>query len=292
MRRFVGIIVIMTVLFCGCSGKKSEGMKEVQYTTESGETGWIYLPDSMESAPEKQRPLVLMLCAPGKSAEEKVKAAGWWDQAREADFLVLMPKYKTTESYSQTDRLMESVNYAIENYPVDTTRIYATGFSNGGGAVTALVNDYPGVFAAISCMSWMMPIKHLSSPYEMPFQIIQGSEDLTLEMDSGAKRVIDDEVWGIEALMRYNHLLEHGEGKDFDKTEYWGYEPDEVVTNTIDGITWTFSNHYKEGYTTPFGQMILIDGAKHELNKNEAFVAWDFLRHYTRGEDGTVIEVE
>ena len=89
--------------------------------------------------------------------------------------MVLMPKYKTTESYSQTDRLMESVDYAIENYPVDTTRIYATGFSNGGGAVTALVNDYPQVFAAISCMSWMMPIKHLSSPYEMPFQIIQGS---------------------------------------------------------------------------------------------------------------------
>lgn len=292
MKRFVGIIVIMTLLISGCSGKKDEGMKEVEYTTESGETGWIYLPDSMEETPDQERPLVLMLCAPGGSAKDKVKEAGWWDQAQEADFMVLMPKYRTTESYSQTDRLMESVNYAIENYPVDTTRIYATGFSNGGGAVTALVNDYPQVFAAISCMSWMMPIKHLSSPYEMPFQIIQGSEDLTLEMDSGAMRVIDDEVWGIEALMRYNHLLEHGEAKDFDKTEYWGYEPDEVETSTIDGRTWVFSNHYKEEYTVPFGQMILIEGGKHELNENEAFVAWDFLRHYTRGENGAVIEVQ
>lgn len=292
MKRFVSIIVIMALLLSGCGGKKDKGMKEVEYTTESEETGWIYLPDSMEDDPERERPLVLMLCAPGTSPSDKLKAAGWWKQAQEADLLILMPKYRTTESYSQTDRLMESVNYAIENYPVDTTRIYATGFSNGGGAVTALVNDYPQTFAAISCMSWMMPIKHLSSPYEMPFQIIRGSEDLTLEMDSGAMRVIDDEVWGIEALMRYNHLLEHGEAKDFDKTEYWGYEPDEVKTSEIDGRTWTFSNHYKEGYTRPFGQMILIDGGKHELNEDEAFVAWDFLRHYTRAQDGAVIEVE
>ena len=56
-------------------------MKEVEYTTESEETGWIYLPDSMEDDPERERPLVLMLCAPGTSPSDKLKAAGWWKQA-------------------------------------------------------------------------------------------------------------------------------------------------------------------------------------------------------------------
>ena len=61
MKRFVGIIVIITLLLSGCSGKKDEGMKEVEYTTESGETGWIYLPESMEDTPEQERPMVLLL---------------------------------------------------------------------------------------------------------------------------------------------------------------------------------------------------------------------------------------
>ncbi len=292
MKRFVSIMVIITLLLSGCSQKKEVEMKEESYTTDGGEQGWMYLPDAAIDNPEEKRPLVLVTCAFRSHPEEKLQQSGWIKQAQEAGLLLLVPKYKTTESYSQTERVMEILNYAIEHYPVDTTRIYASGFSNGGGVVGALTNDYPGIFAGISFMSWMMPIKHLSSPYEMPFQIIQGSEDLTLEMDSGSMRVIDDEVWGIESLMRFNGLLESGEAKDFDKTEYWGYEPDEVETSVIEGTTWTFSNYYKEGHTAPLGQLVLIEGGKHELTEQKAFVAWDFLRHYARGENGALIEVE
>jgi len=291
MKRLLSVAVVLALLLSGCSGKKEE-VKEEKFTTPGGETGWIFVPDSVAASPEEKKPLVLMTCASAGEPEEKVKEAGWINQAKEAGFMVLVPYYKTTEDYTQTGRIMDIVNYAIENYPVDTTRIYATGFSNGGGAVVALANDYPGTFAAICCMSWMIPLKNPDFSYIMPFQVIQGSEDLTLEMDSGSMRVIDDEVWGIESMMRYNGLLEKGEAKDFDKTEYWGYEPDEVETNTIDGEDWTFSNYYKEGYTAPFGQLVLIEGKKHELSEYKAFVAWDFLRHYAREADGTLIETE
>ena len=297
MKRLWGMIVIFTLALCslcGCShsGKKGVEMAEENYTTEGGEEGWIYLPDAAEENPEEKRPLVMVTCAFGENPEEKLESAGWIQQAQEAGLLLLVPKYKTTESYSQTKRIKEILDYAIAHYPVDTNRIYAAGFSNGGGAVGAMTNDYPGIFAGICFMSWMMPLKHLSSPYEVPFQIIQGSEDLTLEMDSGAMRVIDDEVWGIESLMRFNDLLESGEAKDFDKTEYWGYEPDEVETATIEGTTWTFSNYYKDGYSVPLGQLVLIEGGKHELTEQKAFVAWDFLQHYARGENGALIQLD
>lgn len=291
MKRLLSVVVVLTLLLAGCSGKKEEEVKEEKFTTPEGETGWIYVPDAAADNPDQKCPLVLMTCASGGEPREKVEAAGWLNQAKEAGLMVLVPDYKTTETFTQTGRIMDVVNYAIEHYPVDTTRVYATGFSNGGGAVVALANDYPGTFAAICCMSWMVPLKNPDMSYIMPFQVIQGSEDLTLEMDSGTMRVIDDEVWGIESMMRYNGLLDKGEAKDFDKTEYWGYEPDEVETDTIDGENWTFSNYYKEGYTSPFAQLVLIEGEKHELNGYKAFVAWDFLRHYTRAENGALVEV-
>ena len=107
MKRFVSIIVIMTLLLAGCSGKKEVKMKEENYTTAGGEEGWMYLPDAALDNPEEKRPLVLVTCAFKDHPEEKLRQAGWIQQAQEAGLLLLVPKYKTTESYSQTERVME-----------------------------------------------------------------------------------------------------------------------------------------------------------------------------------------
>ena len=100
MKRFVSIMVIITLLLSGCSQKKEVEMKEESYTTDGGEQGWMYLPDAAIDNPEEKRPLVLVTCAFRSHPEEKLQQYGWIKQAQEAGLLLLVPKYKTTESYS------------------------------------------------------------------------------------------------------------------------------------------------------------------------------------------------
>lgn len=54
----------------------------------------------------------------------------------------------------------------IENYPIDSERIYAAGFSNGGATSVALTRDYPQYFAAISAMGWMVDVTNKDNVFE------------------------------------------------------------------------------------------------------------------------------
>ena len=82
MKRFVSIMVIITLLLSGCSQKKEVEMKEESYTTDGGEQGWMYLPDAAIDNPEEKRPLVLVTCAFRSHPEEKLQqSCFFWFQS-------------------------------------------------------------------------------------------------------------------------------------------------------------------------------------------------------------------
>jgi hypothetical protein len=125
----------------------------------------------------------------------------------------------------------------------------------------------------------------------MPFQVIQGSKEFTLATQSGAMAVMEDEQLAIRALLLYNEMIDASVQANYDETAYWGYKPDDTQNVMHGERNWQINNYYKQGYTAPFAQLVLIEGTDHRQNEYEASVAWDFLRHYARGEDGSVIEL-
>jgi hypothetical protein len=158
----------------------------------------------------------------------------------------------------------------------------------------SLTRDYPQLFAAISAMGWMVDISDVNGVYEkwnMPFQVIQGTREFTSATPSGAMAVMDDEQRAIRGLLLYNEMIDATVKADYDKTPYWGYPPTSVTNTSYEGRNWQFSNYKKSGYRAPFAQFVLIDGTEHRLNKSEATVAWEFLRHFARTSDGTVVEL-
>jgi poly(3-hydroxybutyrate) depolymerase len=186
------------------------------------------------------------------------------------------------------------VKYVIETHPVDARRVYSTGFSNGGAVSVSLTRDHPELFAAISAMGWMvdMPDRNgVYAAYDMPFQVIQGTKEFTYATDSGAMAVMGDEQRGIRALMLFNEMIDESVKADYDATPYWGYRPDDIQTVVHENREWQVSNFYKKGYAAPFAQLVLIQGTDHRPNVYEATAAWDFFKHYARGENGAVIEL-
>lgn len=64
--------------------------------------------------------------------------------------------------------------------------------------------------------------------------------------------------------------------------------PDESETVTLDGREWQFNNYYKEGYSIPFAQLVIVEDSEHRPRKEEAEVAWDFFRNFKRNQDGEI----
>ena len=111
---------------------------------------------------------------------------------------------------SIADRVADIVRDAFARYPViDRSRVYVTGFSNGGAAAVALTDQYPELFSAIAPEGWMVGMRDWSKKgkeYDMPFQIIQGSEEYTYETSSGAMAIMTDEQEALSDLMLFKFL--------------------------------------------------------------------------------------
>ena len=255
----------------------------------------IYISDSVMNNPNNKVPMVLMMCGTGGDPRSTAEASGWVDKALEEGLIVIAPNYNNAATYSETDSLAAVVKYVIETYPVDARYVYSTGFSNGGAASVALTRDHPELFAAISAMGWMvdMPDRNgVYAAYDMPFQVIQGTKEFTSATASGAMAVMDDEQRAIHALLLFNEMIDDSLKADYDKTSYWGYKPDNTQSITVDGREWQISNYHKAGYSAPFAQLVLIEGASHRPNQYEATVAWNFFKNYARGNDGSVIDLK
>lgn len=167
-----------------------------EFMMENGKTVFLYVPQKVKEHPEKKVPMVLFMCGTTCDPVDNVVESGWLQKAEEENFIVISQDYNNYATYSETDFLVSVVEYMIGNYPVDTERIYSTGFSNGGAASVALTRDYPEYFAAISAMGWMVDLdnkNHVFESYDMPFQVVQGSGEFTETTPSGSVAVMDDE---------------------------------------------------------------------------------------------------
>lgn len=265
-------------------------MNEIIYTTPDGETGYLYIPQSVLEHPENKVPMVLMMMCTGGEAWQNAVACGWVDKALEEGIIVLAPVYNNYATYSELPGIISAVEYAIEQYPVDTSRIYATGFSNGGAVAVAMASEHPQMFAAISSYGWMVDMRNRNADYDMPFQVIQGTEEYTYATTSGAMAIMEDEQRAIRSLFLFNEMIDENTKPDYNAAPYWGYSPEDFSTINPDGREWQVNNFYKDSYTAPFAQLVLIDGARHQPNSSEADVSWAFFRNFSRNSDGAIIE--
>lgn len=274
------------------ANKISESLRMDNFKMPNGKTVYYYVPEAVKNAPDKKVPLVLFMCGTTCDPVDNCVDSGWLGQAEKENFIVISPDYNNYSTYGETDYLISTVEYMLENYPVDRTKIYSTGFSNGGAASVALTRDYPQYFAAISAMGWMVDLDDkdgVFGKYDMPFQVVQGDGEFTEKTSTGAVRVMNDEVNAIRSLMLYNEMISEDSAVDYDETPYWGYAPDETRVFSLGGWDWSVCEYYKDGFTSPFAELITVNDPKHQPRDGEAEIAWEFFRHFSRDENGKIV---
>lgn len=293
------VIISGVSVSCYAAGGKKQAEKmrrrdaeKLEKLTVSGKTVYAFVPEKIKKKGAKKVPMVLFMCGTSCDPVDNVVKSGWVSLAEKEQFIVISPDYNNYATYSETRFLISVVKHMIKNYPVDTERVYSTGFSNGGAASVALTRDYPQYFAAISAMGWMVDIDNKNNVfgrYDMPFQVVQGDGEFTEKMGSGAVAVMDDERDAIRSLFLYNEMITAQTKTDYKKTPYWGYPPDHTRTATMNGRKWSFSDYHKRGYSVPFAQLVIVEDSKHRPRKEEANVAWNFFRNFRRNINGKVV---
>ncbi len=252
----------------------------------------LYIPSCFRKEENKKYPLVVAIHGMSCNADYFEMTSDWHRLAEERGFFVVFASayphndglclfpvpHWSLGTITQSDMTKEEVHYfevmldtLTEEYPIDKTRIYAVGHSNGSQMSQALARTIPERFAAFgptgSLAGWD-PAKVPAVPENIgiPIYFIMGEYDIA--------------DWNpYEGSIARATLESYCKANDM--------EPD--YDNWFDnGRYHTLVMYNKEH--VPMVRYTEIVGSPHTYTPEMAQLTWDtFLVHYSRDEDGNIV---
>jgi len=268
----------------------------------------VYSPDYIfaEENSDKKYP-VMFSCHGGGGTLFEATNHGFVELAHEKGLIVICPECENMDRYACVELFPTYIKILEKKgYPIDRSRIYMSGMSNGGGATifTSVANSNfitagaahssPGRLDSTSPETLIPPLfkgkmrmkiprtqpeltqSFLDNCSGVPFYMHVGSCDM-LYLPFGEER--------INGINLYLKVLDCPSQTRATTDNILGITADLIEQKTIDGSTHTFARFYNRK-----GQEVLtyvgIEGLPHWVSFSFARMAWDFLSRFHFDENG------
>jgi len=213
--------VFTIVLLASCQNKIDEtnkikaGLQSHQKITANIELNYLlYLPDNYNSNSAERFPTILFLHGAGERGDS-LDLVKTWGPPKIADeqglpFIVISPQCPKNEYWtSMLFPLKILLDTIIENFNVDTSRIYLTGMSMGGFGTFAFANVHPEYFAAIAPICGGGTPSMLRKSKDIPTWVFHGENDKVVPLESSAIMVSELEKLGAEVKFTIYKGVDH-----------------------------------------------------------------------------------
>lgn len=234
-----------------------------------------------------------------------VESWGYAQLCAEEEFICVMPWAKNggkSEDPEQEgvfldeemDRILEILR---EEYPIDESRIYATGFSLGGRSTVLQALHYPNMFAAIGVGGQHLagvsgestiPEEKWDALKETPVIQMAGTNDRNHHFPYGQKgdTQIDAlnrwfDINGIDWEFTAEECLEIADTSENLAERKLGLKSDDTYIQYYDGTQYYTADYYNEDNINMM-KIIAIEGMPHWLSGSFARIVWNFLKQYAR----------
>lgn len=253
-----------------------------------------YIPEDIDMSAEGSVPLVFTFHGGGNHAEYQVIASEWPLVGKENGFMVVAVNQHVERT---ADEIVELLKILENNYPaIDKTRVYASGFSMGSIKSFDLGLQYPELFAGIAPMDAsgvelpemkdsIIPVYYLAGIDDglpvFPHQAGFGHED---ELTETGEVEADFLIQRLFAMNKIEYP-----GYDAKADPVWGMEFTETIEKATANPVHTITENYmasQDGNTyTVFATM---SNQAHAVLAGSSYAAWDFLKQFSRNEDGSI----
>lgn len=261
------------------------------FETKEGNTFeyYQYTAETVDLASETEKyPLVLVFHGSNMHPDAYAQLSNWPTMAAEKNLLAI------SINGNQTDEdIIEFVDWLLETYAIDPSRVYATGYSMGGMKSWSLGFNYTERFAAIVPTEAIPGMGFRDFDYEVPAQklptfFIAGEQEFypMFPMNSeGAIKLIGllAEANGFAYGAEYDAALDTYFGMAFDNTYVYDVHPENVPEN----VQWTIHELQSEDgivYTV----LSAISDMGHSTYPTAAEHLWAFMSQFARNEDGSI----
>lgn len=252
----------------------------------------MYVPENLSREPGSI-PVVFAFHGAGEKAEYYAKLTGWPQLGAKEGFVTVVLDQHLTINYTRT---MEFIQMVLDTYDfIDLSRVYMTGFSMGSQKTWDVGVRSPRTFAAIS--PWSVTATYSTSvaaafpqQYVLPTLYLVGHGDYLSTWPRGQTAVFAHLFSINKHVEPYRYVA--SQGKFSSGNGSWGVENwdaqvfiDRYSNSTAIARMNFFVNSEGEIYS------ILGDTSMqgHNLTVEDARLAWDFMKNFSRADDGLII---
>ena len=255
-----------------------------------------YVPEEVldGTAPEGTIPLILCNHGSGDDPRVFVEEFGLLELAGQERVALVAPEHQHIAAI-RGEALTAVVKYMLETYPaLDASRVYATGYSMGGGATQTVGFYDPTLFAAITptASASHLPLTdeqlEVFKTVDLPAMLANSSYDTTVGVPYGGAPIRETQQTYLRnwAMVNEIELPEY----DFEANPYTGLTNEDryvfdIVNGEFENNTWYYE---KDG--VPLFASYFVEGMIHALYPEYARINWEFMKHYSRNlETGEII---
>ena len=242
----------------------------------------------------KPLPLVLGFHGGGDSCFFFATMAGWAKICHRHNFLLV-----TIENHlnSTATEMIELIEQLKKKYPIDSSRIYATGFSMGGCKTWDLIQEYPEILAAAAPMDATFDVgcnvygnkveKGINETVPVPVFYAGGEVTPLPELPFQEQKCLDRMAYMLllnnaELAERYEEEVKL-ENKDTWENKIWGINGDETETSYDESRDATLT---MQKFRSTDGRILSIfasiSGQGHDCREHTCEHAWNFMSQFTR----------
>ena len=181
------------------------------------------------------------------------------------------------------------IDHMLKKYPaLDASRVYATGYSLGGGStLRAIYGGMEKIAAAVPMAGMHDDLVYSSTPEEdarlreigMPVMILTSTFDLGFNQEEG--RLTDNTLKQLRNFARVNRI-QLADVRDFSANPMIGYPAARMDVTTLAGEWRNFLWSLKNDEGMPILSMSCTENVTHALFPNYGEIAWNFMRQFAR----------
>lgn len=196
---WTAVLFLTIVTLCRMDASSTEVIVEVAVAGMT-RSAVVYVPDDEQI--NDQLPLLLAFHGSSWNGRVMQQMTGFSELAEQEEFIVAYPNgsgpsnilswnaefccsfalERDIDDLTFVDLLLDKL---LASFPIDPSRVYATGFSNGGMFTYMLAIERPERFAAVAVVSGAMYTTQQPSDIAVPILIIHGTDDSVIPYTGG-----------------------------------------------------------------------------------------------------------
>lgn len=240
--------------------------------------------EAMESDSDETFPLLLCFHGGGDHPIYEAESVGWAQLAIDNDIIMVAPN----GSSSTGEEFNALIDYMIEKYPVDTSRIYAAGFSGGARSTLTLSNAYPERLAAVapqSCVSgpsYEPLLENLDAyDYDLDLPICVVGQGMETESTNNNYQYVWHDL--LAGIMELNEIeAPDMTALDFAKYPYWGFETEEEMRHGAPYPFAIWTSQVSDENGVPMLALMHTEETTHTHYPYYANHIWAWMQQFTR----------